>query len=116
MAPVLAENLALLIPTDRVWLAPWPRTTTGDSQVLVEVTRFDGTTGGEVVRAARWSLAPAAGKELLMRQARFGAPAGGQDDEATATAMRPAMRHTLAALSRDIAAAIQTLAPSASTR
>jgi hypothetical protein len=52
------------------------------------------------------------GKELLMRQSRFSAPTGGQDYEAIATAMS----HTLGALSRDIAAAIQTIAPPASTR
>ena len=112
VAHVLAENLALLIPTERVWLAPWPRTAAVDYQVLVEVTRFDGTTGGEVVLAARWSLVTAEEKELLMRQARFSAPACEQDYEVTATAMSQA----LGALSRDIAAAIQTMAPPASTR
>lgn len=69
VAHVLAENLSLLIPTERIWTAPWPRTAAVDYQVLVEVTRFDGTTGGEVVLAARWSLVAADGKELLMRQA-----------------------------------------------
>ena len=62
--------------------------------------------------AARWSLIAADGKELRMRQARFSAPTGGQDYEATATAMSQA----LGALSRDIAAAIQTIAPQAATR
>jgi uncharacterized lipoprotein YmbA len=112
VAHMLAENLALLIPTERVWTAPWPRTIAVAYQVLVEVTRFDGAIGAEVVLAERWSLMAADGKELLMRQARFSAPTSGQDYEATATAMS----HTLGALSRDIAVAIQTIAPPASTR
>jgi uncharacterized lipoprotein YmbA len=112
VAHLLAENLALLIPTERVWTAPWPRAIAVDYQVLVDVTRFDGTTGGEVVLAARWGLMAADGKELLMRQSRFSTPTGGQDYEATATAMSQA----LGALSRDIATAIQTMAPPASTR
>src|SRR5262245_24922482 len=33
IARVLAENLALLIPTDRVVLFPWPRTIEPDAQV-----------------------------------------------------------------------------------
>jgi uncharacterized lipoprotein YmbA len=109
---VLAENLSLLIPTDRVVLHPWPRQTAVDYQVTVEVTQFDKTMGGEVVLAARWSLAAADGPELLMRKARYSAPAGGQDYEATVTAMS----RTLEALSRDIAAALLTIARQAPTR
>ena len=63
---MLAENLSLLIPTDRVLLAPWPRTTAIDYQVIVEVTQFDRTLGGEVVLAVRWSMAGADGQELMM--------------------------------------------------
>ena len=112
VARVLAENLSLLMPAARVVLHPWPRTTVIDQQVLLEVTRFDRTTGGEVVLVARWSLLGAAGQELTMRQAHFSAPAGGPEYEATVTAMG----RTLEALSRDIAATVQSLAQPAPMR
>jgi uncharacterized protein len=111
-ARMLAENLSLLIPTDHVVLAPWPRTTAIDYQVLVEVTRFDGSVGGEVVLAARWSIAGADGKELIMRQSRLTAPAGGQEYEAIVTAMG----RTLEALSREITAILLSLVPQPTAR
>ena len=106
VARVLAENLSLLMPTAWVVLHPWSRTTVIDRQVLLEVTRFDRTMGGEAVLVARWSLLGAAGQELAMRKAHFRAPAGGTDYEATVTAMG----RTLEALSHDIAATVQDLA------
>ena len=112
VARVLAENLSLLIPTDRVVLHPWPRTTAIDYQVIVEVTQFDRTLGGEVVLVARWSITAANEQELMMRKARLSAPAGGQDYEATVTAMSRALE----ALSRDIAATIQSMAQQPPTR
>jgi uncharacterized protein len=112
VARVLAENLSLLIPTDRMVLHPWPRTTAIDYQVIVEVTQFDRTLGGEVVLVTRWSITAANEQELMMRKARFSAPAGGQDYEATVTAMS----RTLEALSRDIAATIQSMPQQPPTR
>ena len=53
VARVLAENLLLLLPPARVVRHPWPRTTEIDQQVLLEVTQFDRTMGGEVVLVAR---------------------------------------------------------------
>jgi uncharacterized lipoprotein YmbA len=112
VARVLAENLSLLIPTDRVLLHPWPRAADIDYQAIIDITRFDGTTGGEAVLTARWSIVGADGKELMLRKAHFSTPAEGQDYEATVTAMS----RTLEALSRDIAATIQTIAQRASRR
>jgi uncharacterized lipoprotein YmbA len=101
----LAENLSLLIPTDRVLLHPWSRTVEPDFQVRVEVAQFDAGPSGEVVLVAHWRILSTHEKELVMRKARFTAAAGGQDYEATVTAMG----HTLDALSRDIAAALLPL-------
>lgn len=102
---VLAENLSLLISTDRVLLHPWSRTAEPDYQVRVEVEQFDAGPSGEVVLAAHWRILSTHEKELVMRKARFTAAAGGQDYEATVIAMG----HTLDALSRDIAAALLPL-------
>ena len=109
---VLAENLSLLIPTDRVVLHPWARTTEPDYQVTVDVTQFDRGAGSEVVLAVRWSIVGANGQTLVMRKSRFTAAAGGQEYEATVTAMG----QTLDAFSRDIAAALLTVPPPAPTR
>jgi len=112
VARVLAENLSLLMPTARVVLQPWPQTTEMDQQVLLEVTQFDRTMEGEAVLVARWSLLGATGQELTRRTARCSAPAGGPEYEATVTAMG----RTLEALSRDIAATVQSLAHQAPMR
>jgi uncharacterized lipoprotein YmbA len=111
-ARVLAENLSLLLGTDRVLLHPWPRTTDVDYQVTVDVIRFDGGVDNDVVLAVRWSLMSVDGKELAMRKARFQAPANPRDYEATVTAMS----RSLEELSRDIAATLQTTVPQSSAR
>jgi uncharacterized protein len=108
----LAENLSLLVPTDRVVLHPWSRTTVPDYQVTVEVLQFDAGPGGEVILAARWQILNADEKELVMRKSRLTAAAGGHEYEATVTAMG----RILDALSRDIAAALLTIAQQAPRR
>ena len=109
---VLAEDLSLLIPTDRVVLYPWPRTIDPNYQVTVEVLQFDRGTGSQVVLAARWSLLDRDGKELVMRTSRFSMAAGAPDYEAAVTAMG----RTLEALGRDIAATLLSMAQQAPTR
>src|SRR5215475_13402832 len=112
IARVLAGNLSLLIPTERVVLHPWPRTIDPDYQVTVEVLQFDRGPGGEVVLAARWSLLDRDGKALVLRTARLSQAAGGADYEATVTAMG----RTLEALARDMAATLRSMAQPARTR
>jgi uncharacterized protein len=109
---VLAENLALLIPTDHVRLDPWPRSARIDYQVRVEVRHFDGWLGGESSLMARWSLLDQGERELVSRTLHLNAPAGGRDHEALVVAMN----QMLEGLSRDIAAAIQRLASRAAAR
>ena len=112
IARVLAENLSLLIPTERVVLAPWSRAIDPDYQVTVEVLQFDRGPGGEVVLAARWSLLDRDGKALVLRTSRLSQAAGGTDYEAAVTAMG----RTLEALARDMAATLQSMAPPARRR
>jgi uncharacterized lipoprotein YmbA len=109
---VLAENLSLLIPTDRVVRHPWSRLTVPDYQVTVEVMQFDAGPGGEVVLAAHWQILTANEKELVMRKSHLTAAAGGYEYEAMVTAMG----RTLDALSREIAAMLLALAREAATR
>jgi uncharacterized lipoprotein YmbA len=109
---VLAENLALLIPTDHLLLQAWPRSATLDYQVQVEVRQFDGWVGGESVLLALWSLLDGAERPLMTQRASLHVPVGGRDYEALVVAMN----QLLEALSRDIATAIQRLASRAAAR
>ena len=109
---VLAANLSLLIPTDRIAVFPWPRSTPIDYQISLEVLRFDGAMGGEIVLLALWSLVGTDGQELVMKKSRFTESAGAEDYEATVAAMS----RTIEALSRTLAAAITSQSRQARTR
>jgi uncharacterized protein len=108
---VLAENLALLVPTEHILLNPWPGSAPLEYQVRVEVLHFDGWLGGESSLIARWSILDRAEHELVSRKSSLSAPAG-RDYES----MVVAMNQMLETLSRDIAMAFQSLAPRAAAR
>jgi uncharacterized protein len=112
IARALAENLARLIPTDRVVLSPWSRTLDPDAQVTVEVLQCDRGPGGQVVLVARWSLLDHDGTERVLRMSRFSQAASGTDYEAMVTAMG----RTLDALAQEMATTLRSLAPPAPAR
>jgi uncharacterized protein len=102
-ARILAENLAVQIPTDRINLFPWPRTAPIEYQVTVDVTEFYMQMDGQSSLVALWSIFKGEGKEaLLSRKSHFRAPASTQDYGAVVAAMR----QTVADLSREIAGAL----------
>lgn len=104
---VLAENLSLLLATERVAILPW-QSGAPAYQVVVNVIQFLGQPGGDVSLVALWSLLGTQGQEVLVsKKSSFREPTGGQDYEALAAAMS----RTVAALSRDIAAAMSALPP-----
>jgi uncharacterized protein len=109
IARVLAEDLSLLLPTERVVLYPWSRALDPDYQITVEVLQFDRGPGGEVVLAARWSLLDRDGQERVLRTARLSQTAGGADYEAMVTAMG----RTLEALAQEMVTTLRSLAPPA---
>jgi uncharacterized lipoprotein YmbA len=102
---VLAENLSLLLATDRVALFPW-KTFIPEYQVVVEVTHFLGQTGGEVSLVALWSILTKDGREALVSKKSSFREATGSSEYA---ALAAALSRTVAALSRDIAAALLAL-------
>src|SRR5262245_11941399 len=112
IARVLSEDLALVIPTERVVLYPWPRNIDPDYQVTVEVLQFERGPGAEVVLVAGWSLLDRDGKELALRTSRINLTAGGTDYEATVTAMGRA----LAVLAQDMATTLRSMGQSAPIR
>lgn len=102
---ILAENLATLRKTERVALFAWDSAQAVQHQVVVDVMRFDGAMGGDVVLDARWRILATDGKELAANRSVLTQPTGGPGYPAAVAAMSRA----LAALSREIAAALDTL-------
>jgi uncharacterized lipoprotein YmbA len=102
---VLADNLTVFLGTDRVSLFPWAKAPAGQVQVVVDVTRFEGVTGKEVVLNARWRILGSDGTELVVRQAAITEATGGAGYDALVAAMSRA----LSTLSRDVAAAVRDL-------
>lgn len=102
---VLAENLSHLTPTGHVTVFPWTRSTPITYQITVDITHFEGTLGESSDLIARWRILGEDGRELVMQTSSFSEPVNGPDHEATVTSMS----RTLAALSREIAAAIQNV-------
>jgi uncharacterized lipoprotein YmbA len=102
---VLAENLAALRKAERVTLFAWDSAQAVQRQVVVDVMRFDGAMGGDVVLDARWRILATDGKELAANRSLLTQPTGGTGYPAVVAAMSRA----LAALSREIAATLETL-------
>jgi uncharacterized protein len=107
----IAANLAALLRTERIVVFPWPSVTNIDHQVVIDVIRFDGRLGGDVLLEARWRVLGRDKKELVLRYSALTEATG----ESSYPALVAAMSRSLAALSREIADAVRTLpAPSAS--
>ena len=103
---VLAENLGSLIPTDSIYIFPWRGTSAIDYKVTLEVNRFIGTLGGNAELTARWTIIEEkARKTLLTKRSSFSEPTGGVGSDALAAALS----RNIAALGREIAAAIHML-------
>ncbi|UCF93534.1 MAG: membrane integrity-associated transporter subunit PqiC [Desulfobacterales bacterium] len=106
-ASVLAENLSILLATQRIESFPWNRALPIDYQIAVEVTRFEGVPGKNALLRARWTILDQDGKTVLIkRQSILNEPTG--DDQIAA--LVEAESRTVANLSREIAAAIKNLA------
>jgi len=95
---LLAENLSRLLPSEQVQVFPWGRAFAPDAQVVVEVSRFEGSLGGESVLVARWRILGRAGDDVGGGTSRFTKASGLDYDSLVA-----AQSHLFASLSRDIA-------------
>ena len=104
---VLAENLARLVPTDRVTVFPWGRMTTIDYQVVAEISRFDADASGNVVLSANWKLYREQSREVVAQKTTvFTEPVDGDGY----TVSSPHRAGHSPALSREIAEAIRAAA------
>ena len=101
---VLADNIGLLLPTERIYLYPWRVSVPIDYQVVLDIVRCDGRLGDAVWLEVRWSIVGGPEKKLLkMIGPAFREPVAGADYAALVAAQSRA----LAKLSQEIAAAIQ---------
>lgn len=104
---VLVDNLSRLLGSGRITTLGGARTPTG-LQVTVEVTEFVTTDAGEARLTAYWQVLGEGGHAVLAHaKSHYAEAFAGDDYRARAGALSAA----LAALSRDLAAAIQRVAP-----
>ncbi len=106
----IAADLSTLLQTERIVIFPWSGASTIDQQVVVDVLRFDGIPGGDVLLEARWRVLGQGKKELVLRYSTVREATG----EPGYPALVAAMSRSVGLLSREIAAAVRALgAPSA---
>lgn len=106
LARVVVDNLAVLLARGRVLRFPPPRSIPFSYQIVMEVTRFDGKPGSEVVLRARWAILGDNGETVLLKQQSIlNEPTGGD----TTAEMVSAQSRLAAKFSRDIAEALKTL-------
>ncbi len=105
---VIAENLAMLLSTDRVGVFPWLNSAQVQYQVTVDITQLERMPDGKVILAARWNILGDHGDNMLViESSRFSIPIESVGYEAIASAESRAVE----ALSRQIATAIKSLPP-----
>jgi len=103
---VLAENLSVLLATDKVGVFPFVRRDSLDYNITVYVTRFDGMQGDKAHLRARWSILDGKRKKSLFEKHTV---ASHPTETDTTEALIAAKSSTLGQLSREIAEAIEAI-------
>jgi len=98
---VITDNLASLLKTESIEQYPWKFAFKPHYQVRINIERFDGQLGKNIVLKARWRLIKD-NKEILVKQALINTPVPGKNYNNYVKAQSQA----LATLSRRIAAHI----------
>ena len=106
LASVLAENLSILLSTDRIVVFPWGGSMHVLYQVTVDVSQMEYTPDGKAVLVAGWSVFGNDGDKLLeTKRSRIIVPVQSTGFEAVASAQSRAVGD----MSREIAACIESL-------
>jgi len=108
----IATDLATLLGTDRIVMFPWSVSTTIDQQIVVDVLRFEGTSGGDVVLEARWRVLGQDRQEEVLRYSLVREAVGASGYPAIVAAMN----RSVGKLSREIADAVKRLRASRARR
>lgn len=108
ISTVLAENLSVLLQSERVVSFPWDGISDPDIRIFVRVHRFEGTLGQKAVFAATWSMRdPRSGRPPVVKKTFLEEPV----DDAAYPAYIAAQNRLLAAFSREMASEIVKLNP-----
>ena len=103
----LAENVSVLLGTERVAVFPWGRVLSPDYRIVLDIQEFDGVRGGDASLKVRWAVSDGKGRNLLaVKKSLVKHPTGGDTYEALVRAQS----ETLALLSREICGEIARLA------
>jgi uncharacterized lipoprotein YmbA len=103
---VLAKNISILLPTDRVAVYPWGEQFSPTYQIKLEVERFDGRLGERVVLEVTWMVTDQEGTNtLLARKSLIEEPVSDKTYEALVVAES----NGLATLSRTIVEELRKL-------
>jgi uncharacterized lipoprotein YmbA len=100
---ILAQNLSILLQTDRIVTYPWERNQRPTYQVQVEVLRFEPNAEQRVELWARWTVFDNAKKIVTVRESHLSQPTG---DKSTESAVA-ALSEVAGDLSKEIAAALR---------
>lgn len=103
---VLAENLSVLIPTDRVAVYPWNDAVAIDYTVRVRIHQFGSQPGGEVLLLASWSVYNGGNTPITHKKGRYIESRGDAELVSIVAAMSRAMEQ----MSRDIADSLKSAA------
>jgi len=104
---ILGDNLVKLLGSSRIYTYPWESRLRPEFQIRINVSRFDGALGREVVLRARWQLlSRRQRRELTARQSDIVEPVHGDDY----TAYVAAQSRALARLAREMATQIRYFA------
>ena len=103
---VLASDLGSRLGTDRLAVLPWEASGSFQYQVVVDVARFDGVMGKQVILDARWRVLGRDGRELLVRRSVLTEATDG----ASYQALVASMSRALGALSQEIASGLTAVA------
>ena len=106
LARVVIDNLAFLLSRGRVIRFPPAASIPVTYRIIIEVTRFDGKPGDEVVLRARWAVLGDNGKTVLLKQQSVLNESTRGD---TIAEMVSAQSRLAAKFSRDIAEALKTI-------
>ena len=97
---VLAQNLSVLLRTDRIVVYPWPMDKKPDYRVEIQVLRFEPNSAREAELSARWVVIDETGKEAPnLKESRLTRAAKEKSTDGAVAALS----ETVADLSREIA-------------
>ena len=102
---VLAKNISILLPTDRVAVYPWTDQFSPTYRIKLDVEQFDGQLGNFVSLDVMWSVTGREDKDPVVRTSVIEEPVSTADHEGLVAAMS----RVLETLSREIVEVIDGL-------